>query len=127
MRPTVTGSSGSWDRRAQSSSSTSTDRTRHPPALNARDAALLESRVEKNMRRASSRSSMAVGKKSSTIARTRSDGCPRTSRAGATLPKHVLDAIEEVSLVFFVAGSGFELFLGEHVRELLEELTLFLR
>src|SRR6266853_1314963 len=71
MRPTVMGERFSWERRAQSSSSTSIAETRN----RLESAAIAASRAAgdaKKTRIVSSRSSTAVGEKSSTAARRRS-------------------------------------------------------
>src|SRR5438093_606418 len=83
-RPTVTGWRFSCDRRAQSSSGTSTGATRKR-AASANRAASRSSAVEKKTRTDSSRSSTAAGEKSSTIASIRSARSQQTSRAGYVL------------------------------------------
>src|SRR2546430_16313948 len=52
----------------------------------------------------------------------------RTSRAGYDLPKHVLDAIEQVPFVLrILARARFEFFLREDTRQLFEQVPLIFR
>src|SRR5438270_616059 len=72
---------------------------------------------------------MAVGEKSSRRASSVSGSSTwSTSSAGHRLPKHVLDAIEQVALVRgFFARAWLELFFRQRFRELFEQLPLILR
>src|SRR5580765_8540523 len=143
-RPTVTGCKSACDRRAQSSSGTSMAATWNSGvsedwAVSRADA------VEKNTRIESVRSSTAVGEKSSIAAYRRSGSAARISRAGYAfnspdypitqfpnfpirLSEHVLDAIEQIPLVLLIfAWARFEFLGRQHIRELVEQVSLFAR
>src|SRR5204862_2038527 len=84
--------------------------------------------VAKNIRTPDSRSSTAVGEKSSSVASSMSvSSMPRTSSAGQRLAKHVLDAIEQVAFVLRVVAvrPRCELLLRQRHGELLEQMPLF--
>src|SRR4249920_3828880 len=143
-RPMVTGCKSACDRRAQSSSGTSMAATWNSGvsedwAVSRADA------VEKNTRIESVRSSTAVGEKSSIAAYRRSGSAARISRAGYAfnapdypitqlpnypirLSEHVLDAIEQIALVLLIfACARFEFLGRQHIRELVEQVSLFAR
>src|SRR5262245_24597317 len=133
IRPTVTGVNPSCERRAQSSSGTSTGDPEND-AARARCARSRSAVVRKNARNPPSRSSRAVGEKSSSAAYTRSRFECWRSIAGnffksATrnfgLPEHILDAVEQVAFVFVLALTRLEFFGGQRVGQLFEQLALF--
>src|SRR5829696_4852695 len=121
----------SCERRAQSSSDTSTAQTSKRSARASR-AVSRSVALAKKIRTvpAPATSSAAVGPKSSTNASSRSGASVRTSIAGYffTSAEHVFDAIEQVALVLRLiagVGPGLELLFGQHPRELLDDLLLF--
>src|SRR5262245_45013960 len=127
MLPTVTGCRFSCDRRAQSSSDTSTALTANRDASASRAPSRIGA-LAKNRRAPRSRSSTATGEKSSTIASTRSVSAATTSRAGYALAKHVFDTVEEIAFVLFVrARPRLEFLFRQCVGELLDQLALILR
>src|ERR1051326_527344 len=134
IRPTVTGGRFSCDRRAHSSSGTSTAATSKCLSSCAR-AASRTAALGKKTRTTSFRSSIAVGEKSSTSARSRSVLSGRTSSAGyvtrspnhQSLSKHVLDAVEQIALVLvLVARARLELFFRQRLGKILEHAPLVL-
>ena len=91
--------------------------TENPPRHRERRA------LAKNSRSVSPLVSAAVGENSSAAARA-SWSPPSTSSAGH-LPKHVLDAIEQIALVLrLVASAGLESLLGQRFRELFDEAAV---